>query len=127
MKRTVKFRGKVEGNWEYVTPDDDNWEQFWSLVDRETIGQFLDLQDKNGEDIYEDDILAYGLFAGNDREKFGEEPWLHLPEGVQESDLSTEIKRITVSWDFYQLAEIRQIAFGDPDIFGLEIVGNTHD
>jgi hypothetical protein len=61
MGRIIKFRGKIEGNWWYVTPDDDSWEQFWALVDRETVGQFIGALDKHKKEIYEDDILQWGM------------------------------------------------------------------
>lgn len=56
--RDIKYRGKVCGQWEQATPDDDHWEQFWALVDRETVGQFTGIKDRSGKDIYEDDVCT---------------------------------------------------------------------
>jgi hypothetical protein len=55
----IKFRGKIEDNWWYVTPDDDSWEQFWALVDRKTVGQFIGVFDARNAEIYEGDIVRY--------------------------------------------------------------------
>jgi hypothetical protein len=37
--KEIKFRGKFNGVWMYVTPESNSWEQFWALVDKETLGQ----------------------------------------------------------------------------------------
>src|SRR5260221_1669320 len=53
----IKFRGKLNDQWWYVTPDDDTWEHFWALVDRKTVGQFVGVRDARNEEIYEGDIV----------------------------------------------------------------------
>jgi hypothetical protein len=56
--RLIKFRGKVEGKWWYVTPDDETWSQFWARVDRNTISQFVIGPNQYvSQEIYEGDII----------------------------------------------------------------------
>ena len=51
MSREIKFRGKVDGNWWYATPEDDSWEQFWYIIDHDTLGQYTGKKDKNGVEM----------------------------------------------------------------------------
>lgn len=60
LKRAIKFRGKIGGNWHFVTPDDFGWKAFWEMVDRKTVGQFTELLDKNGQEMYDGDIVSRG-------------------------------------------------------------------
>lgn len=77
--RTIKFRGKNNGQWWYAEYKSDGdmgeWEQFWALVNGKTVGQFIGVVDRHDQQIYEGDILklessyhkTYEVYWNDDR------------------------------------------------------------
>lgn len=122
MNREIKFRGKCTDNGEWVAgsllQDDygncmivgfiDHHEQ-WYSVSPETVGQFTGLRDRNGEDIYEGDILHIGRSKKSKPVAYSNE---YAAFGIQYPDR-----------DFFLFAHDLQ----DISETCYEVIGNIHD
>ena len=110
-----------EGVWVYGSYVDSGGGKHWIidhkdsdciLVDPKTVGQFTGRQDKNGEEIWEDDIVKNEYEKKPVVVKFG--------EGFQ----GEPADGMYPYWGWYTDGWIDRFAFDGDD---LEIIGNVHD
>ena len=142
--RDIKFRGKtkIDNIWvigSYFYTDDNKNDPFrrgpfkekhqilfyssgdWNLdgwnfeeVDKETVGQFTGLKDKNGKEIYEGDILTWS------------------ENGITSNPLVVEFKHgafgYTYNYEFVSFSGNSNFMFNqfDTDV-RFEVIGNIHD
>lgn len=122
MNREIKFRGKCTDNGEWVAGSllqDDygncmivgfiDHHEIWYSVSPETVGQFTGLRDRNGEDIYEGDILHIGSSKKGKPVAYSNE---YAAFGIQYPDR-----------DFFPFAHDLQ----DISETCYEVIGNIHD
>lgn len=135
--REILFRGKRIDNGEWVNGsfcmdaieqsnglcgvdgfirlyDKDSGKMQMYEIDRETVGQFTGLIDENGKKIFEGDVVRYSqrLLAGEEYER--KDPVLYLEGGF------------TVGVYFLN-HWLRDIADGNVQLEGIEVIGNIHD
>ena len=117
-KRVIKFRGKriKDGKWVYgylsaksqiTTTLSSEYGNANHLVDSDTVGQFIELEDENGTEVYEGDYVKC-------RVAFEPEPYYQL-----------SVEFIDGAWCFVsdELDEVNTISM--VEIF--EVSGNIYD
>jgi uncharacterized phage protein (TIGR01671 family) len=145
MNREIKFRGKRfdNGKWVYghyfmgvPSPLDENKQRHYIAppcglgeeVDPATVGQFTGLKDKNGQEIYEDDIAKVKISTFIDDAISNEEEIFELVKPViyrgcafvvDISELGTEID--------YELIENFCGNVGEEFGHSFEVIGNIYD
>lgn len=112
IKFRVKIKNGVEWIWKYFEVEDlfilfPNDEIGWdyNLFDWKTKSQFVDLQDKNNEDVYEGDIVQFDF------------------EDNIESGTRTEV----VTWSKINTGYYPFIRRRNSDVKNILIVGNKYE
>lgn len=146
MTREIKFRAKgIDSNrWYYggyaedcshnhVILPQDNWSK-GGVVDKETIGQYTGLKDKNDVEIYEGDILSISKYFNNGLITFGRNENLDSfsLEELKGSLISKKREVVTceeaamIVGDMYLGALFGDMRKSMP-IFEFEVIGNIYD
>ena len=125
MNREILFRGKRDGDGEWVMGDRAGYSDYvmiWDLIDKgvgylvdpATVGQFTGLVNKNGVKIFEGNILYkeghWTFYVGYEMGAFRAIPL----EPVQK-----------LNWPHCTLEEFLRVGMGDCK--GFKVIGNIHD
>jgi uncharacterized phage protein (TIGR01671 family) len=146
--REYKFRGKRKDNGEWVYGDllhhshwkdgsywiryfDEEHQCFVSVkVDPDTVGEFAGRYDKNGNEVYEKDIVAFEVWHG------GVEHIIAEMEAEKQGKKINWVRPHVILFNKYGAFCMKPIEFIDdeswygyeiPDADKIEIIGTVHD
>ena len=133
--RKVKYRGKAhyrkgKSKWifgfyyeifgsPYILPDGEDREPS-QIVDRESVGQFIDRIDKNGAEVYEGDIICYSDLD-SDGEYFYDYFVVEFVDDFEDGKLGFtchSIKNLACCFDMFSKEEFAA---------HIEVIGNRYD
>ena len=119
MSREIKFRAWDERKSKMIFgPTDDNHSPSWVLA-LEGLGlpimQYTGLKDKNGVEIYEDDLVQFKGHVGNFYE-----------DGRQETLLGRVFYKTSGSIDYCLKVGDQNYGLNSNDVDEYEIIGNIH-
>lgn len=129
MKREIKFRGKRVDTNQWIVGGYTEWENIKECpryaiiapngdyydVDPGTVGQFTGMKDKNGKEIYEDDLLKYATLEPAVVEYWGGSFGYWLNKGARYQSF------MSYAHHNFEFNSVKQRSYEH------EVIGNIHD